>query len=106
MWVKKCVEIREMLFKNWKLLFENTHQTPPKCEDKKDLVFSLVYLVWGVEKWKDGKLIYLVEKKNEKIENKVCIKLLSHLYYIIQEIISLQLLKKYFLSIKIKRISY
>ena len=29
MWVKKCVEIREMLFKNWKLLFKNTHQTLP-----------------------------------------------------------------------------
>ena len=26
-WVKKCMEIREMLFKNWKLLFENTNQT-------------------------------------------------------------------------------
>ena len=29
--MKKCIEICEMLFKNWKLLFENTHQTPPKC---------------------------------------------------------------------------
>ena len=28
--MKKCVEIREMLFKNGRLLFENTHQTPPK----------------------------------------------------------------------------
>ena len=27
--MKKCVEIREMLFKNWKLLFENINQTPP-----------------------------------------------------------------------------
>ena len=27
-WVKKCIEIREMLFKNWKWLFENTNQTP------------------------------------------------------------------------------
>ena len=25
---KKCVEIRKMLFKNWKWLFENTNQTP------------------------------------------------------------------------------
>ena len=25
-WVKNCLEIREMLFKNWKLLFENTNQ--------------------------------------------------------------------------------
>ena len=28
MWVKKYVKIREMLFKNWKWLFENTNQTP------------------------------------------------------------------------------
>ena len=69
-------------------------------------VFSLMCLVWGVEKWRDRKLIYLVEKKSEKIENKVSIKLLSYPYYIIQEIISLKLLKKYLLSIKIKRISY
>ena len=27
-WVKKCVEMREILFKNWKLLFENINQTP------------------------------------------------------------------------------
>ena len=31
MWVKKYVEIREILFKNLKLLFGNTHQIPPKC---------------------------------------------------------------------------
>ena len=30
-----------------------------------------------VEKWKDDKLFYLVEKKIEKIENRVCINLLS-----------------------------
>ena len=29
-WVKKCVEMREMLFKNWKWWFEITNQTPPK----------------------------------------------------------------------------
>ena len=28
-WVKKCVKIREMLFKNWKWLFKITNQTPP-----------------------------------------------------------------------------
>ena len=27
--MKKCVEIREMLFKNWKWLFKNTNQTTP-----------------------------------------------------------------------------
>ena len=29
-WMKKYVEMREMLFKNWKWLFENTNQTPQK----------------------------------------------------------------------------
>ena len=29
-WVKKCIEMCEMLFKNWKWLFEITNQTPPK----------------------------------------------------------------------------
>ena len=28
--MKKCVEMREMLFKNWKWLFKITNQTPPK----------------------------------------------------------------------------
>ena len=28
-WMKKCVDIRVILFKNWKLLFENMYQTPP-----------------------------------------------------------------------------
>ena len=27
---KKNIEMREMLFKNWKWLFENTNQTLPK----------------------------------------------------------------------------
>ena len=34
MWVKKCVKIHEILFKNWKLLFRNTHQTPPQITQK------------------------------------------------------------------------
>ena len=34
-----------------------------------------MYLVGRVEKWRDEKLFYLVEKKSERIENKVCIKL-------------------------------
>ena len=46
-----------------------------KWKDRKDLVFSYMYLVGRVEKWRDGKLFYLVEKKSERIENKVCIKL-------------------------------
>ena len=46
-----------------------------KWKDKKDLVFSRMYLVGRVEKWKDGKLFCFVEKRSEMIENKVCIKL-------------------------------
>ena len=30
--MKKCVKMREMLFKNWKWLFENTNQTPQKVQ--------------------------------------------------------------------------
>ena len=26
---KKCIKLRVILFKNWKLLFKNTDQTPP-----------------------------------------------------------------------------
>ena len=46
-----------------------------KWNDKKDLIFSCMCLVERVEKWRDGKLFYLAEKKSEKIKNKVCIKL-------------------------------
>ena len=35
MWVKKCIKMREMLFKNWKWLFENTNQTPPNALSKR-----------------------------------------------------------------------
>ena len=47
-----------------------------KWEDKKDLVFSYMCLVGRIEKWGEGKLFYLVEKKNERIENRVYINLL------------------------------
>ena len=39
---EKCVEMREMLFKNWKLLFENTNQTPPKWLQNYYLLCSLI----------------------------------------------------------------
>ena len=54
-----------------------------KLDDKRDFVFSLMCLVWKVKKWRGEKLICLVEKKGEWIENKVCIKLLSCSNYII-----------------------
>ena len=44
-WVKKYVKIREMLFKNWKWLFENTNQTPPKFDifsQSRNLSFSIL----------------------------------------------------------------
>ena len=40
-----------------------------KWEDKKDLVFSHVCLVGGVEKWEGGKLFYLVGEKSGRVEN-------------------------------------
>ena len=46
-----------------------------KQEDIKDFVFPHLCLVGRAEKWKDGKLICLVENKNEGIENEVGINL-------------------------------
>ena len=42
-------------------------------EDRKDLIFSHVCLVRGVEKWEGGKLFYLVGEKNGRMENVVYI---------------------------------
>ena len=40
-------------------------------EDRKVFVFPHVCLVGGVEKWKGGKLFYLVEEKSGRMENVV-----------------------------------
>ena len=40
-----------------------------KWEYGKYLVFPLMCLVGGVEKWDDGKLFCLVGEKNERMEN-------------------------------------
>ena len=40
------------------------------------IVFSHMYLVGRIEKWKDRKLLYLVEKKSERIKNITYINLL------------------------------
>ena len=37
-------------------------------EDRKDLIFSYLYLVGMMKMWRDRKLICLVEKKNERME--------------------------------------
>ena len=44
-----------------------------KWEDIKNLVFPHVCLVGRMEKWEGGKLFYLVEEKNERMENVVYI---------------------------------
>ena len=44
-----------------------------KLEDEKYLVFPLVCLVGGVEKWKDEKLFCLVGEKKGMIENVIYI---------------------------------
>ena len=46
-----------------------------KWNDRKNLVFSHMCLVGRIEKWRDENLFYLVEKKNEMIENKLRINL-------------------------------
>ena len=71
---RKSGEIREF----W--LFAQTNSSiclvgrVEKWENKIDLIFS------NMEKWKDKKLIYLIEKKNEMIKNEVGINLQLYLY--------------------------
>ena len=42
-----------------------------KQKDKKDLVFSRVCLVEGVEKWEGRKFFYLIREKKGRMENVV-----------------------------------
>ena len=44
-----------------------------KWKDRKYLVFPLVYLVRGVEKWEGGKLFCLVGEKNGRMKNVIYI---------------------------------
>ena len=44
-----------------------------KWKDRKYLVFPLVCLVEGVEKWEDGKFFCLVEEKKGMMENVIYI---------------------------------
>ena len=48
--------------------------------DRKDLIFPHVCLVGGMKKWRDRKLICLVEEKIEMIENVVYVNLLLYPY--------------------------
>ena len=52
-------------------------------EDRKYLVFPLVYLVGGVEKWEGGKLFYLVGERKGMMENIIYINWLLYPCYII-----------------------
>ena len=51
-----------------------------KLGDIKNLVLSHLCLVWGVKKWRNGKLFCLVKIKNERMKNKVDINLSLCLY--------------------------
>ena len=51
-----------------------------KWKDIKNLVFSYMYLVRRIEKWRDGKFICLVEKKNEKMKIEISINLQLYPY--------------------------
>ena len=44
-----------------------------KWEDGKYLVFPLMCLIGGVEKWEGGKLFYFVGEKNGRMENVIYI---------------------------------
>ena len=48
---------------------------------KKDFSFSFVYLI-GDRKVEEFKILYLIENKNKKIKNVVCINLILQPYYI------------------------
>ena len=51
--MKKCVKIREMLFKNLKWLFKNTNQTPPWHLDltQSQGNYQLVFVAHAYELW-------------------------------------------------------
>ena len=63
----------------WKSRRIENEEKIEKWKDRKDLVFSHMCLVERIEKWKDGKLFCLIEKKSERIENKVGIKISLYL---------------------------
>ena len=49
---------------------------------EKNLVFLRMCVVGEMEMWRDEKLLYLAEKKNEKMKNIVSTNLLLYPYYI------------------------
>ena len=62
-WVKKCMKIRVILFKNWKCVFEWVYQTPPKfwsCRAAHQVFFFRIY----------GKILF--KKSNKSIQKQPC----------------------------------
>ena len=57
----------------WKSRRMKNCEKMEKWENRKYLVFLLVCLVGGVEKWEGGKLFCLVGEKKERMENVIYI---------------------------------
>jgi len=72
MWIKKCVKIREMLFKNQKLLFGNTHQTPAKLHNFLFSPFIVLQIMLFVKTLSKEQKLLPPKRKKEKKKNKVC----------------------------------
>ena len=64
----------------WKIEKIENREEIEKWEDRKNLVFSHMYLIGKIEKWENEKLIYLVEKKNEKMKIEISINLQLYPY--------------------------
>ena len=64
------------LVEGWKSGKNQKIENDRKVEEYKRFIFSLICVLVGrIEKWRDEKLFYLVEKKNKRIENIICINL-------------------------------
>ena len=62
------------MVEGWKNRRIENEELIEKWENRRDFVFSHTCLVGRMEKYKDKKkLIYLIEKKNEMVENKIAI---------------------------------
>ena len=61
--------------KEWKSEKIENWEKIEKRKNRRDLLFYYLCLVGRMEKWRNEKLIHLIEKKNERMENEVCINL-------------------------------
>ena len=62
-------DLGSVWLEEWKSGMMENCERMEKWEDGKYLVFPLVCLVGGVEKWEGGKLFYLVEEKKRMMKN-------------------------------------